>query len=365
MNREELQDTGLFLLERTKRLMCQWATGTGKSNVAVKFMKKHPDVKCLIVVPEQDNIQNWLNEFAKFKVPADNVTVTCYASFKKYENTSWGLLVFDEAPHADTEKRKAIAATVKAEYVLALGAKIDEEEEQALKDNYGEFYKTTVLLEDAVRWGILPKPTVVICHMQLNDTDRAYQYNGHKFTAKELYDYHAKTVEACVNQYNEKPNAVTRQRMFQAGIKRKRMLGSMKEKAIREICARLNEKNRRFLCFCSSVKQAEAIGGKNAFTSKTPKSMKLLDKFNNHEINSLYVVGKLIEGQNLTDIECGVIGQLGGTERIAIQSIGRIMRSDSPLIYIPVFDDTKDDAFLFSIRDNISKDCIRHYKFNL
>ena len=91
--------------------------------------------------------------------------------------------------------------------------------------------------------------------------------------------------------------------------------------------------------------------------------MQHLSKFNNHEINSLFVVGKLIEGQNLKDIDCGIIGQLGGTERISVQQIGRIIRSANPVVYIPVFDGTKDDSFLYTVTSNISRDCIKHYKF--
>ena len=91
--------------------------------------------------------------------------------------------------------------------------------------------------------------------------------------------------------------------------------------------------------------------------------MKLLEKFNNHEIDSLYVVGKLIEGQNLKDIDCGVIGQLGGTHRITVQSVGRIMRSEKPIVYAPIFDDTKDEDFLHTLIDNIPRDCVKHYKF--
>jgi len=364
MDRKELQDTAVFLLERNKRLICQWATGTGKSNVALGFIHKHPDVKTLILVPEQNNIENWKAEFSKFGISAQNVDIACYASYHKYENTEWGLLVFDEVPHLDTDLKREISRTVQGEYVLALGAKITEEEEKTLSDCYGQFYKTTVTLEEAVKWGILPKPVVVICHMQLDDVDKKYWCQGEKRTAKGMYGFYEADVQDCINRYNEKPNPQTKKKMFMAGTKRKRFLGQMKEKAISDICQKLNEKNRRFLCFCSSIKQAELIGGKNAFTSHTPKSMKLLDKFNNHDINSLYVVGKLIEGQNLIDIDCGVIGQIGGTERITIQSIGRIMRSESPIVYVPVFDKTKDDGFLYTLTSNIPNDYIKHYKFN-
>ena len=62
----------------------------------------------LILVPEQNNIENWRNEFSKFDVPDDHVTIICYASLHKYKNTAWDLLVLDEVPHMDTDKRKKL-----------------------------------------------------------------------------------------------------------------------------------------------------------------------------------------------------------------------------------------------------------------
>ena len=151
--------------------------------------------------------------------------------------------------------------------------------------------------------------------------------------------------------------------MLRAGNERKRFLGALKEDALRRVCDGLALKKKRFLCFCSSIEQANRIGKDHAFTSETPTSLKLLDKFNNHELDSLFVVGKLIEGQNLKDIEVGVIGQLGGTQRITVQSIGRVMRSPNPVIYVLVFDDTQDNSFLYTLTSSISKEYIKHYKF--
>ena len=152
--------------------------------------------------------------------------------------------------------------------------------------------------------------------------------------------------------------------MLRAGNQRKKFLGKLKSDAIRAICNKLDEKGRRYLCFCSFISQADELGGEHSFTSKTPASKDLLNKFNNHEINSLFVVGKLIEGQNLRDIECGVIGQLGGTERITVQEIGRIIRSEKPVLYLPIFDGTKDEAFLQAVTYNIPANCIKHKNFN-
>lgn len=362
MDRNTLQRNAAERLADRRRLICQWCTGCGKSGVVLQFLKEHHESTCLILVPEQNNIVNWRDEFSKFGVPMELVRVACYASFHKYKNTKWDLVVFDEAPHVDTEKRRLICESVKGDYILALGALIDDEETQALEDAYGNFDKDIVTLKQAIEWGILPSPTVCICHMSLNDTDRNIIYRGKNLTEKEMYRHLVNNVDRAVDEYNSRPNKFTRNRMLRAGSERKRLLGKLKDRAIGRICEALEKKGVRFLCFCASIKQAEALGGDKAFTSKTPVSMHLLEKFNNHEIDSLYVVGKLIEGQNLNDIHRGVIGQLGGTSRITIQSIGRIMRSEKPIIYLPIFDGTKDDSFLYTVTSNIPQDYIKHYK---
>lgn len=352
MDRDELQSIAATWLEKNRRLICQWATGTGKSNVVLKFLRKHPNYTCLILVPEQNNIQNWYDEFEKFNVPSDNVQIYCYASFHKFRDTNWDLLVFDEVPHTDTEKRLDVCKTVSADYILALGAVVTEQERRALEDIYGRFRKSVIGFSSAIKMDILPSPTVYVAHLDMSMAEQNEYMKVHQ------------EVDRAVSAFNTLSNEWNKRKMLQAGSKRKRFLGSLKQEALAEICKQFNAEGKRFLCFCSSIKQANEIGGEHAFTSETPTSKKLIDKFNNHEINSLYVVGKLIEGQNLKDIDCGVIGQLGGTDRITVQSIGRIMRSDNPVIYVPVFDGTKDDGFLSTLTDNVPAEYIKHFKFN-
>lgn len=363
MDRDELQSKAVDILEKNKRLICMWATGAGKSNVVLKFLQKHPGIRTLIIVPEQNNIQNWYTEFDKFQVPSFGVDIICYASIHKYKNTSWDLLVYDEMPHADTDKRNAVSKSMRADYILALGAVITWEERLALEKAHGSFMISEFGLSDAIDNGIIPIPTVNVMHLKLDNTKYIYPYDGAKFTAQGYYNILQKNVKNAVAAYGAHESYFTKQRMLLAGNERKKFLGKLKQAAMRDICDKLEEKGKRFLCFCSSIKQAEELGEDRAFTSKTPASMKLLDKFNNKEINSLYVVGKLIEGQNLKDIECGVIGQLGGTERITVQSIGRVLRAKNPEVYVLVFDDTKDKAFLKTLTNNISTDYIKHYNF--
>jgi superfamily II DNA or RNA helicase len=363
MTRDELQSKATDILEEKKRLICMWATGTGKSRVVLNFVERHPQATVLILVPEQNNIQNWRDEFYKFNITDWNVQIICYASFHKQLDTAWDLVVFDEAPHVDTDLRKAICRSVRGKHILALGAVLSDEERQTLESIYGKFVVSHVPLSKAISLGYLPMPEINILHITLDNTKRTHMYNGQRMTAKEKYDILQANVKKATNAFNVQSSYPNKMKMLKAGSVRKRFLGEMKEDAIRRICRNLEANERRFLCFCSSIKQAELLGMNHAFTSKTPVSFKLLERFNSGEINSLYVVGKLIEGQNLNNIECGVLGQLGGTDRITVQSLGRILRAEKPRVFVPIFDDTKDEGFLRTLTDNVPNEYIKHYKF--
>lgn len=363
MNREQLQNEAALTLERERRMMCMWATGCGKTMVALKFLNSHPGIRTLILVPESNNIQNWWEEFDKFNVSTFGVEIACYASLHKYKDTEWDLLVLDEAPHTDTDLKYELLKTINAEYVLALGAVISEEEQLTLRSLFGMFAISRVSLDTCIAWGILPPPQVNIIHIKLDDIAGSYKYEGRDLNAKQYYEALSVKVNNAVVAYNASSNTFTKNKMNLAGCERKRALGAMKQYVTALICDELRQKNKRFICFCSTVKEAELLGKDNAFTSKSQKSFEHLRKFNDHEIDSLFVVGKCIEGQNMKDIDCGVLGQIGGTQRITVQSIGRVMRSDNPTIYVPVIDDTKDTSFLYTLTSNISKNYIKHYYY--
>lgn len=358
-----MQDRAVALLEEHKNLMCMWATGVGKSNVALKFLKRHSNMTTLILVPERDNIKNWQAEFKKFDVSVDNVTIACYASLHKFHDSEYDLLILDEAPHINTEKRYDLLSDICAEYVLALGAYMTYEQMDTLKDLYGDFYVYRVGLDDAISKNILPMPHVAVVHMDLDSSSPKFWQDGALLSERGVYNAIERKIEVAKFELERNPSEWNRIKLNQLGSERKRFLGSMKDEAIQRLCNKMDQQGRRYLCFCSSIEQAEKLGGGRTYTSKTPASAKLLERFNSGEINALFVVGKLIEGQNLNNIHCGVLGQLGNSNRITIQSIGRIMRSDKPIVFVTVFDNTKDESFLNTVINNIPDDYIKHYKF--
>ena len=88
---------------------------------------------------------------------------------------------------------------------------------------------------------------------------------------------------------------------------------------------------------------------------KTSKeNQRLIDSFNAKEINSLFTVGMITEGVNLVDTQISIIIQLDGHLRLFIQKLGRVLRSNYPVVYIFVYKGNQDEIYLNKDLKNIN-----------
>ena len=121
--------------------------------------------------------------------------------------------------------------------------------------------------------------------------------------------------------------------------------------------------NNRYICFCGSIEQADILGKNNSIHSKKDNSAEIIDKFNNKEINNLFAVGMLQEGQNLNDNEVGIIVQLDGQERSFIQKFGRSLRAEDPTQYIFYYKNTRDTEYLQNVLEGINESYIQELNY--
>ena len=149
------------------------------------------------------------------------------------------------------------------------------------------------------------------------------------------------------------------------GSTRKRYLGELKTSDVYKFLSTI-PRNKRYVCFCASVAQASMFDGKNTISSKRRSSVNqdIIDSFNGKRINSIYAVGMITEGMNLTDIEAGVIVQLDGKERLFVQKIGRVLRADSPVAVIFYYRGTQDENYLKGALENIDPKFVQHININ-
>lgn len=387
-------------------LALQWATGVGKSRVATKavmdlFDQYGEGFSALVVVAEDAHKENWREEFRKSLNPLvydwimPHVQIICYASLKNWRGTEWDLIVFDEAHHLQSDLRKDILGSLSSPRVLALSATLKEDVLTALTQCFGRFKVDRISLQDAIDKGFLPEPKIVCIPLELRRFDRTetieidlttaksgnrgtirdlwsnrwkYLRNRKSFTGyvlqfsctqKEKYEYINEQFEYWKNQFfRNQGNIRLKNKWLQWGSVRKRFLGELKTREASELCESLNEQGKRFICFCSSISQAEILGKDNCIHSKKKETAKVIEEFNRGERDSIYAVGMLQEGQNLNNIQAGIIVQLDGEERGFIQKFGRSLRADDPVQYIFYYRGTRDEEYLQKALEGINEDYI-------
>ena len=398
-----MQTNALQKLLSCNNLLLKWGTGIGKSKVAIlafhMLISQFPNNKYLLVIAERAHRKNWREESVKTLGEKEtdfifsHLTVICYASLHKYEHTKWHMICFDEVQHIQSEKRQKILKTLHSEYVLALSATPGKIAMQVLKDVFGTFETDACSLQKAINKNFLSEPLITVYSLKLNntvqDTELIIKMNHFsktpihdvyknrwkylknrkaylkyvlilKCTEQEKYDYINEQYDYYRNQYLYNWNLRAKNKFLRCASKRKAYLGEIKTKKVKTLIDKLKEENNRFICFCTTIKQAESLGAKNAIHSKRTDSLNLIQQFNEKKINSLFAVGMLIEGQNLEDLDEVVIIQLDVNERQFIQKVGRAMRSKYPHIHIFYYRNTRDEELYKEAIENINKDYIKY-----
>jgi len=396
MEKETIQNTAILKLKELNRVILTWATGVGKGYTTVKAIDTLKPTKTIIFVAESAHKKNWENEFKNLNVPFNNIIIECYASLKKYKNTNWDLIVFDEAHHLNSEKRIAILETLKTNKILALSATLNTDIIDILSRIFGNFYHFNIEIQKAIDNNYIPQPIIYLIPLTLNGIspteeivetwgkttlrkifkceykDRfKYLFAKTRYpnvelhiscTALQKYNYLTDKIEYWKNRYFACGREVVKNKWLQLGTIRKRYLGELKTKEVKSLLNRLKDK--RLICFCTSIEQAQLLGANYVINSKNSKTenQKLIDNFNSGTNNKLFAIGMLQEGQNLSNIEIGIIVQLDGKERQFIQKLGRVLRSTNPVQYIFYYRGTKDEEYLKNVTENIDNRFIKQYE---
>lgn len=401
ITREQVQQRAIKLAETYERVLLQWSTGVGKTYPAIKFQEKY-NYKTLVCVPQVSHIQNWKDEYIKYGCESLllKTEFTCYASLKKQVDNQYDTLVLDEGHNATSEIRTMFLGGIRVNKVIALTATIRKEQLYELESVFGKFQVDTMTLKQAITNNILPEPQIILVPLILrngiNNTDNTCEYTKVRGNSKKRTQVHCtyrdrflylknkvkypdlelivhctereKYTQLCEDfEYYKRLYMMKRQEFMKTkwlleGSNRKRFLGSCKTPYVSNIIKALIEKEKRFICFCSSIDQVTSIvseTGANPVHSQEKDALGTIDKFNSKEIDNLVAVGMLQEGMNLVDIEMGVICQLDGYDRGCWQKLGRSMRAKDPIQIILYYPGTRDEDWLLNITDKLDPTYIR------
>jgi len=348
MTKDEIQAKAVELFKEQPSLLIEWPTGCGKGLAVMRCILASVDKqKWLIVVPEIVQIQNWWDDARKWGLEADLrlkvEDVICYASLNKYEG-KWLNVALNECHHLSYE-RAGILYNIIYNEVLMDSATVSKD----VRDRLPSHFTYKISMKEAVKWGILPAPGVNIHYIELDDWQKLWpkKLKSGKIlmvTAKSYYSDLTANFKYWQNRHRMEGEPWQQKRMFMSAISRKRWMSEYKTKKAKEVIELI--KNKRYVVFCGSVKQAKELGGKQAIHSGNRHNQKLIDEFNMLITNNLYACSMMKEGMNLEGIEAGLITQLDAGDLGNIQRLGRLLRSDFPELHLICLKDTKDEEYL-------------------
>ena len=392
MNRDIVQKEAKELLLKYNNVLLRWATGVGKSLAFIKMQESINPKKVYIVVAERAHIDNWKKDYIKHGKESllANVEIFCYASLKKYVNTNADMICLDEGHHALSLKRMEALQSIQTNKIILLSATLNKNHQLLLNSTLGQFHEHTVSLKQAISNNILPKPTINLVPLILpedsvtttvftrgkstkrktincNYKDR-YTYINNKDTYPDLHliitcthreknTYLEGMIEFYKRRYFSTKKEFFKTKWLLLGSERKRFLSEAKTNTINQLINKITDK--RFICFSGSIEQATILSNNtNVIHSKVKNSLDIINSFNEGNISHLFVVEMLKEGQNLNNIEIGIISQLDGDSGAFIQKVGRVMRAENPVIFIFYYKNTRDEDYLNNVLQEVDKDHI-------
>jgi len=266
--------------------------------------------------------------------------------------------------------------TISITRVLLLSPQLSELQMAHLNKRFNTLKELNLSLNTALELGLLPPPKIFLIGLTL-DNSRAtqsfkiitgvpsvrkhirvqfknrFQFLGkHKnlhltvrCTEQQKYDYLMNELDRRKDSHANYQTAWSKIAMLRTGLKRKQFLSQIKTPFVQQFLDTIRDK--RFICFTSSINQCERLGNDTNIIHSSKKSNSVvLEMFNKKKINSLFVVNMLTEGTNLTDVNVGIIIQLDIQERRYIQKSGRIYLGEYPEQYVFYYKNTKDEQLV-------------------
>ena len=370
----EIQDYIVTLSKLYTNLLLELATGLGKTLSAIRIIERVGG-KWIIVIAETNHELNWIEEFKKHNKEQllENVTFVCYQSLHKVIGDY--NYCYDECHHLMSDKRLNCLYNISQiqfnKHNIFLSATMTWKQKESIKNIFYTLFEFKINISKAIELGLLPKPSVYLIPVELDDTKRNLTFNFSKtksITCTQAGYY--KLITDRVNYYKEKffEERTDRYKLawLKAGNDRKKFLANCKTNAAVDLVNKLQ--NKRFICFAGSINQANEVnyacfknvGTYSVIHSKRTKKVreKVLEEFNKGELSHLFAVGMLKEGMNLSNIEVGIIIQLDNVERYFSQIHGRILRSIAPEQYVLFIENTQDEVYVNTALNGFNMDYV-------
>jgi len=376
--RDILHQQGIEFFEQNSfKTLFSLPTGTGKSVITIKILKKYPGKYLLVTPTILLHEKNWKEEFEKFDSIDlyNNLDRCCYKSLHKYDLNLYDGVIFDEGHHLSAKQYNLLKRYLPilkqtglfSKKVIALTATPGKRgfTQKILKEiiNNNVFDFT---LDEATDNEMINNYFIHVIYTELDKVNKNCKAGSKEkpflTTEQSNYNYLTKVIDELKEEMTTTAGRVKNLTKYQMLIrKRARMLYDLESKivAVKNLLStkKFEENRVKTLIFARSIEIAEKLCP-NSIHSKS--KIDYLTPFINNEISMASSVDMLLEGMNLSKVEVGVMNT-PPNERKFIQSLGRCLRNDLDKIshyYIFCARNTVEEDWLNSALEDINKEKI-------
>ena len=374
MTREEIYQRCEREIDRTKGVLLEAGTGSGKSSVAIHLLNHlNPDNKpftVLLLVAKTVHKFTWEEEFNKWGLNSEiAVCSECYESLKKHVGQFYDAIILDECHHVQSELRQGLLDHVSFRYMIGLSATIPKKLKYRLMNTY-KLGLVQCSLQDAIEDGILPEPEIMLLPLHLDNTvkceeievnpkgsrgtvyddyEKLWYYKKSKLhailrcTPKQKLQYMDNRIIYAKRAFDRTRNEGAKLRWLKMCGDRLKFLAECKNSIVKELLSKISDK--RVLTFCTSIEQTEELGS-NCIHSKNKNADAVLEKFNKGKLNHITACQVLNEGVNLKNCQFGIFANINASGIIKVQRVGRILRHEHPVVIIPYYVNSREEEIV-------------------
>lgn len=341
MNKDDIQNHVLKLLEPVDRATVALSMGTGKTLLGLKHMAQRQlaHMKFLVVAPKLSVFESWKEEskIHNLEYLQESILYCTYRSLSKIELDQYDILYLDEV-HNLTINHNQCLSKYKGKILGLTGTppKSIKSHKGFMIDKYCPViynYNTDTAINDK----LLNNYKIYVHLLKLSEHKTIKTKWNALTSEKATYDYWTKRVS----------EAFTPKGLQMARIMRMKVLKEFKSKE--DFGLRLfNSIQNKCLLFANTQAQAERLCKYN-YHSKNKGSENNLNLFKLGSITKLSCVEQLNEGINIPNLKEGIVLHAYGNERKFSQKLGRFLRlnpNDEAIIHILCYKNTIDEIWV-------------------
>ncbi len=314
------------LFETENKILCEFATGSGKTQTALKLADVDQE-EWQILVPKVPLVKTWEDEMRKwgFEDLLGKVKIICYASAHKLIPGN-NNIILDESHRITERTLPFIKDFIGTGKLIALSATMPHKKKVLLEDLGITSHNTIKYsLDDAVDDNIIADYSIKIVQFALNSTDKNVQggRKGAYFMTTEHQGYAYQDQQVRSSMYGNP--ALIKFKM----LARMRFIYNLPSKMnlAQEILKSIPE-DKRVIIFCGSINHANMMCAHRYHSKTTSKDY---EDFCAGKINRLAVVQSVSEGVNIPDLDYALLMQVQSESLHTVQKLGRLLRkSDDP-----------------------------------